>query len=77
MGYRLKKGVVIFEVCGGGFIFPSRAAQTLVQAILPVSEELRDVIFKEHTSKEKMPSLSPEMEQRLKRLAKAGYIEEY
>lgn len=77
MGYRLKKGVVIFEVCGGGFIFPSRAAQTLVQAILPLSEELRAVILREDTSRAEMSSLSPETEQRLKRLAWAGYIEEY
>lgn len=77
MGYRLKKGVVIFEVCGGCFIFPSRAAQTLVQAILPVSEELRAVLLREDASKEEMLSLSPEMEQRLKRLARAGYVEEY
>lgn len=77
MGYRLKNGVVIFEVCGGCFIFPSRAAQTLVQAILPVSEELRAVLLREDASKEEMLSLSPEMEQRLKRLARAGYVEEY
>ncbi len=77
MGYRLKKGVVIFEICGGCFIFPSRAAQTLVQAILPVPEELRAVLLREDTPKKAVSGLSPEMEQRLKRLAKAGYIEEY
>ena len=75
MRYRLKKGMVLFSVCGEFFLFPSREVGTLPPVILSVSEELAHTL--DPTATFSLEGLSRETEARLKRWLSAGIIEEY
>lgn len=72
--YRLKKGVVLFSMCGERFLVPSREAGYRAPVILSVSPELAAVLLKEETV---LSAVSEETLARLQRLAAAGFLEEY
>ena len=75
MRYRLKKGVVLFSVCGKCFLFPSREAGNFPPMLLSVTEELASVLSP--ASPAATRELSPETRKKLQRFAAVGIIEEY
>ena len=75
MRYRLKKGVVLFSMCGEKYILPSREAKGLIQFIISASQELAEILDSEEEVAES--SISAETRNKLNRLKKAGFIEEY
>ena len=70
--YTLKKGVVLFEMCGERFIVPSREAG-LMPVILTVSSEMLSVLEAEQGVSE--DSLSPETRKKLQLYTAAGILE--
>ena len=78
MGYRLCKGVVLFQMCGKSFLFPSREADGLVAAIISVPDQLATILRGENDAFEVDGTIqSDEIQRKLKRLSAAGFIEEY
>lgn len=77
MGYVLKKGVVLFQMCGEHFIFPSRGAGKLAPAILSASEEMVSILQAKGEPKGIVNTISPETERKLQLLVRAGFLEEY
>lgn len=75
MTYRLRKGVVVFSMCGEDFIFPSREADRLPPAILTLTPDLAEALKKGANTDSY--GFSPEEQKKLQRLAAAGYIEVY
>ena len=74
MGYRLKKGVVLFHMCGGDFIFPSREAEHLIPVIITATPELAAFLSKNENNS--LEELSPEALKKVRRLIGAGFVEE-
>lgn len=74
MRFRLKKGVVLFPMCGELFLVPSRAAGFNAPIILSVSPDFASLL----DSKEDLSALglSEETLKRLRRLTAAGLLEE-
>lgn len=70
--YTLKKGVVMFEMCGERFIVPSREAGP-IPVVLTVSPEMRSVLEAEQGVSE--DSLSPETRKKLQLYTAAGILE--
>lgn len=75
MKYRLKKGVVLFPMCGEFFIVPSREAGFRAPVILSASEELAGVLNSEENTGEK--ELSENTLKKLRSFTAAGILEEY
>ena len=73
MPYRLKKGVILFSICGKSFLFPSREADSLPPVILSVSGELLSAL----NSLEPCQDYSTETANKLRHLISAGFVEEY
>ena len=74
MRYRLKDGVVLFKMCDGHFIFPSREAGDLLPVLLTASDELVSVLQQDSIVTD--DGLSLETKKKLKRLVNTGFIEE-
>ena len=74
MKFRLKKGVVLFPMCGELFIVPSSSAGFNAPVILSVSSAFADLLDPENETDP--ASLSEETIERLRRLAAAGLLEE-
>ena len=74
MKFRLKKGVILFPMCGELFIVPSRSAGFNAPVILSVSSALADLLDPENETDP--ASLSEETIERLRRLTAAGLLEE-
>ena len=78
MGYRVKKGVALFHMCGTWYLFPSKAAGGLLSAILSVPEEGAQILQRNKEEPDREDEIiRPETAAKLKKLCAAGYIEEY
>lgn len=73
MAYRLKKGVVLFDMCGESFLFPSRSSGVKLGFLLPAPPALAGLLRRENGPE----SLSGEELNKLRRLVKTGLVEEY
>ena len=74
MSYRLHKNVVLFQMCGEDYLFPSRAEGRFPPILLPVSEQLTSVLQNDGTAS--FGQLSAKDQKKLLRLVKIGMIEE-
>ena len=75
MRYRLKKGVVLFAVCGEHFLFPSREAGKLPPILLSITKEMACTLGS--TEPFSLEDLSSETQDRIRRYAAVGIIEEF
>ena len=73
--FRLKKGVVLFQICGAYFIFPSRSANPRISALITVPKELADFLHMRPEGSV-VPELSEEAQKKLQRLIRIGFVEE-
>lgn len=73
--YRLKPGVVLFDLCGETFLFPSRSSDAGLRFLITVPQPLAALLRQQRGAG---PDLLPgDAEQKLQRLLKYGLIEEY
>lgn len=72
--YRIKKGVVLFRICGEYFLFPSQISDVSVPFIITVPSELLLVL---NSSVESMnvTDLSDDIKKKISRLIRLGYLE--
>ena len=75
MRYRVKKGVVLFSMLGQNYLFPSRKAGIPIAFLVSISDELTSIL-KEKTDLIVMQDLDMELQKKINRLLKLGYIEE-
>ncbi len=73
MKYRVKEGVALFQMCGSWFLFPSRSSGKQMPFILFIPVEMVPVL----TDDKSAEYLGQEAEEKLLRLVRAGYIEEW
>ena len=76
MSYRLKPGVVLFRMFDQMFLFPSRKADARISVLIILSPELA-VYLQRQDETPAEDGLSAESQERLIRLEKLGYVEEY
>lgn len=74
MAYRLKKGVVLFQMCGEDFLFPSREAGAKAAFLVSSTPEISALLSGHTTSTE--DQISPEAAAKLKRFVGLGFVEE-
>ena len=76
MNYRIKPGVVLFNLFDRYFLFPSRKANARISAVITLTPELSTYLQGQGNCPV-ASSLSSENKEKLNRLVKLGYIEEY
>ena len=74
MGYRLKKGVVLFEMFGEHYLFPSRSSGASLGFLVTASPGL--AVYLQSGRGPDMRDLREEDREKLQRLAKLGFVEE-
>ena len=73
MNYKLAKGVVLLNICDSYFLFPSRNSGISVPFLVTAAEELVSVL----NSRISENDIQEKTKQKLSRLLRMGYIEEY
>ena len=73
MKYRLRNGVVLLNICDSCYLFPSRNSGVKLPVIISAPEELVSVL----NDQVSILDVKEEIQKKIKRLMKNGYIEEY
>ena len=74
MKYRLRKGVVMFKLCGSYYLFPSRNAGLPLAFLVSISEEI--LPFLSVTADTPTNPVSFEVRKKLQNLIRLKYVEE-
>jgi len=73
MNYKISKGVVLLNICGSYFLFPSRDSGISLPFLVSATEELASVLNNCVSDDD----IQNSTKQKLQRLLRMGYIEEY
>ena len=74
MAYRLKTGIVLFELCGESYLFPSRRSGVHLGFLITVPPALAALLRQEPGAAAQ--TLHEEERKKLQRLLKMGFVEE-
>ena len=75
MTYKVRHGVVLFDMAGESFLFPSRSSGIKFNYLVRVSPKLAALL--RHAPGVKEADLSKEDKKKLMRFLKNGFVEEF
>ena len=76
-GYRVRKGVVLFQMCGRNYLFPSKEADGLPAILFPIAPEICAVLSgRKENADSPVEEQDPSIAEKIKRLVRLRLIEE-